>query len=198
MSWQISHKFEADNLGEHHRDLLSEHDRLSLNASDTPTDDTKTIDHGRVRVSANNRIGIEDTILLEDNPGEPLKVNLVDDTVARRDDSEVGEGRFAPLQEGKALAVPVEFDFFIAVLGILCPGDVNLDGVVNNEISLAEWVDSFRITTEFLHGCAHGSQIDDSRDARKVLQEHSGRFEGNLKVLFRALPPVKDGFDVSS
>ena len=56
----------------------------------------------------------------------------MDDTVSRWDNSEVLEGFLTPLEEGEALSVPVEFDLFIAVLGILCPGDVNLDGVVDN------------------------------------------------------------------
>ena len=85
-----------------------------------------------MRVSTNTGIGVEDTVLLKDTPGEPLKVNLMDDAVARRDNSEVCEGSLAPLEEGEALSVPVEFDLFIAVLGIFCPGDVNLDGVVDN------------------------------------------------------------------
>ena len=197
MSRQVSSELEADNLGEHHRDLLTEHDRLSLNAADTPSDDTETIDHGRVRVSADDGVGVEDTVLLKDNPGKPLKVHLVDDAVARRDNSEVSEGRLAPFEESEAFTVPVEFDLFIAVLGIFGPGDVNLDGVVDNEVSLAEWVDLIGITPELLHGCAHGSQIDDSGHTRKVLQEDSGWFEGNLEVLLRGLIPVKDGLDVS-
>ena len=56
----------------------------------------------------------------------------MDDAVAWRDDSEVCEGSLAPLEESEALSVPVEFDLFIAVLGIFCPGDVNLDGVIDN------------------------------------------------------------------
>ena len=85
-----------------------------------------------MRVSANHRIRVEDTVLLKDDSGEPLKVDLMDDTVARWNDSEVREGSLAPLEEGEALSVPVEFDLFIAVLGIGCPGGVNLDGVVDN------------------------------------------------------------------
>ena len=181
--WQISHKFKAYDFGKYHRNLLTEHDRLSLNASDTPTNDTKSIDHGRVRVSANNGIGVEDTVLLKDYPGEPLKIHLMYDTVSRWDDSEVLEGFLTPLEEGKALFVPVEFDLFIAVLGILCPGDVNLNGVIDNKVNLTEWVDFRRITTELFHSCTHGSQIDDGRHTCKVLQENSGRLEGNLKVL---------------
>ena len=72
-----------------------------------------------MRVGANHRIRVEDTVLLKDDPGEPLKVDLMDDTVARWDDSEVREGGLAPLEEGEALSVSVEFDLFIAVLGII-------------------------------------------------------------------------------
>ena len=107
----------------------------------------------------------------------------MDDTVSRWDDSEVLEGFLTPLEESEALSVPVEFDLFIAVLGILCPCDVDLNGVVDNKVNLTEWVDFSGITTELFHSCAHGSQIDDGRHACKVLQEDSGWLEGNLKVL---------------
>jgi len=40
VSWQLSNQFEADDLGQHHGDLLAKHDRFSFNATDTPADDT--------------------------------------------------------------------------------------------------------------------------------------------------------------
>ena len=51
---KISVQVETDNLRKHHGDGLSKHDSLSLDTTDTPTSDSKTVDHGCVRVSAND------------------------------------------------------------------------------------------------------------------------------------------------
>ena len=51
---KISVQVETDNLRKHHGDSLSKHDSLSLDTTDTPTSDSKTVDHGCVRVSAND------------------------------------------------------------------------------------------------------------------------------------------------
>ena len=51
---KISVQVEANDLRKHHGDGLSKHDSLSLDTTDTPTSDSKTVDHGCVRVSAND------------------------------------------------------------------------------------------------------------------------------------------------
>ena len=50
---KISVQVETDDLRKHHGDGLSKHDSLSLDTTDTPTSDSKTVNHGCVRVSAN-------------------------------------------------------------------------------------------------------------------------------------------------
>lgn len=71
---------ETDDLRKHHGDGLSKHDSLSLNTTDTPTSDTKTVDHGCVRVSADDGVRVEHVIAVEHNTCEVLKVDLMDDT----------------------------------------------------------------------------------------------------------------------
>lgn len=132
MRRQFSCQLEADNLGEHHRDLLTKHDRLGFNTADTPSDDTKAIDHGCVRVSSDHRVGVKHTVLLEDDTSEPLQVDLMDNTVARWHDSEVAEGGLTPLEEGKSLLVSIEFDLLITVLGVGATSNIDLDGMIND------------------------------------------------------------------
>jgi hypothetical protein len=69
--------------------------------------------------------------------------------------------------------------------------------VINDEVNWAKWVDLLSITTESLHGISHGSQIYDSWDAGEILQDDSGRLEGNFKILLRALTPVEDSLNIS-
>lgn len=94
----------------------------------------------------------------------------MDNTVAWGNNSEVGEGRFAPLEEGEPLLVSVELNLLILVFSVGSAGNINLDGVVNNEVSLAKWVDLAWVTSKLLHGSAHRGQINHSWDTGKVLK----------------------------
>ena len=136
-------------------------------------------------VSSDNGIWVQDAILFEDDARKPLKVDLMDDTIAWWNDTEVGEGRFAPLEERKPLLVPVELDLFVLVLGICSASDIDLDRVIDDEVSLAKWVDLVRVATELLHGSAHGSQVNDGWDTCEVLKEYTGGLERNLEILLR-------------
>ena len=198
VSWQVASELEANDLGEHHGNLLSEHDGLSLDATDTPANDTETIDHSGVRVSAHNGVWVEDTVLLEDDASEVLKVDLMDDTIAWWDNAEVGEGGLAPLEESESLLVPVELDLLVLVLGVGLASDIDLDGVINNEIGLAERVDLVGVTTELLHSSTHGGEINDGWDTSEVLKEDASWLEGNLEVLLRGNLPVQDSLNISS
>mmetsp|Transcript_68522 Transcript_68522/g.79819 ORF Transcript_68522/g.79819 Transcript_68522/m.79819 type:complete len:344 (+) Transcript_68522:358-1389(+) len=51
---EFSSKLETNDFRQDHGNSLSEHDRLGFNTSNTPTDNTETIDHGGVRVSSDN------------------------------------------------------------------------------------------------------------------------------------------------
>ena len=41
-------------------DRLAQHARLGLDAADAPADDAQAVDHRRVRIRADQRVGIED------------------------------------------------------------------------------------------------------------------------------------------
>lgn len=196
MGRQFACELEANDLREHHRDLLAKHDRLSLDTTDTPTDNTKAIDHSGVRVSTDNGVRVQDTILLEDDTSEILEIHLMNNTVAWWDNAEVGEGGLAPLEEGKPLLVPIELDLLVLVLCVGSTGDIDLDRVVHNEVNLAERIDLAWITAVLLHGSSHRGQINHSWNAGEVLKNDTGRLEGDLKVLLRGHLPVQDSLNI--
>src|SRR5262249_59900665 len=80
-------------------DRLAEHAGLGLDAADAPADDAEPVDHRRVRIGADQRVGVDDSALLEDAAGEELEVDLVADADAGRNDAEAVERAHAPLQE---------------------------------------------------------------------------------------------------
>ena len=75
---------------------------------------------------------------------------------------------------------------------------INLDRVIDDQIGRADGVDGERITAEFADGVAHGGEIDQGGDTGKVLQDHSGRFEGNFNAfgVLLVVLPVEDLLDI--
>ena len=57
---QLAVQLEADDLGDQHRHRLAEHRRFGLDAADAPAEHAEAVDHRRVRVGADERIGVGD------------------------------------------------------------------------------------------------------------------------------------------
>jgi hypothetical protein len=107
----------------------------------------------------------------EDDAGQVFEVDLVADAHAGRDGREVAERGLAPLEEGVALAVALEFEGGVEVVGVAGAEFVDLDGVVDDQLRGLERVDLLRIAAEQLHGIAHGGEVDHRGDAGEVLHE---------------------------
>ena len=115
---QRAGQVDADDFGREEVDRLAEHAGLRLDAAHAPADDAEAVDHGGVRIGADERVGIINRLAVdrggEDALGEVLEIDLVDDADAGRDDLEGLERLLAPLEEFVALAVAVELEFEIA------------------------------------------------------------------------------------
>ena len=115
---QLARKLEADDFGDQHRDRLAEHRRFRFDAADAPTENRKPVDHRRVRVGADDGIGIgvfdRGAFAFLDLVGphrlaEIFEIDLVADAGARRHDAEPIEALLAPAQKRIALAVAFIF-----------------------------------------------------------------------------------------
>ena len=118
------------------------------------------------------------------------------DAHAGRDGGEVAEGGLAPLEEGVALAVALELERGVEVVGVGGAELVDLDGVVDDQLGGLEGVDPLGVAAEGAHGVAHGGQIDDGGDAGEVLHEDAGGHEGDLAGGFGLGVPVGEELDV--
>mmetsp|Transcript_29364 Transcript_29364/g.45378 ORF Transcript_29364/g.45378 Transcript_29364/m.45378 type:complete len:202 (+) Transcript_29364:1675-2280(+) len=94
---ELSLQLEPNNLREDHTDLLTTHDSLSLQTSNTPSANTKTVNHRSVRVSSNNGVRVQHTVLVKDRATEKLKIDLMDNTSTRGDDEEIIKRLSTPL-----------------------------------------------------------------------------------------------------
>jgi hypothetical protein len=54
---QLAVQPEADHLRDQHRQRLSQHRRLGLDAADTPAEHAQPVDHRRMRVGSDQRVG---------------------------------------------------------------------------------------------------------------------------------------------
>ncbi len=62
---ELARELEADDLRDQHRDRLAQHRGLRLDAADAPAQDAEAVDHRRVRVRADERVGIRDCVVAD-------------------------------------------------------------------------------------------------------------------------------------
>ena len=108
---QLAAQPEADHLGDQHRERLAEHGRLGLDAADAPAQHAQPVDHGGVRIGADQRVREGEQLpplacaCVTTTRGQVLEVHLVHDAGVGRHHAEALEGLLPPAQEGVALPV---------------------------------------------------------------------------------------------
>ena len=90
-SGRLPGEVEADDLRQQHVDRLAEHHGLGFDPADAPADHAEPVDHRGVAVGSDQRVRIEHAVLVPDDLGEILQVDLVDDADGGRHDPEVVE-----------------------------------------------------------------------------------------------------------
>ena len=83
---QLAGELEAEHLRDQHRHRLAEHRRLGLDAADAPAEHAEAVDHRRVRVGPDERVGVglqralvRGLVGREHDARQVLEVDLVDD-----------------------------------------------------------------------------------------------------------------------
>ena len=187
--------------GIEHGDGLAEHGGLGLDAADAPAEHAEAVDHGGVRVGADEGVGIGDQLA--------VRLSVVKTTRARYSRltwwqmpmpggtaEKLRKADLAPLEEGVALAVALELEQRVGLVGRGRAVLVHLHGVVDDELGGSEGIDALGIAAEGLDGVAHGGQIDDGGDAGEVLHEDAGRHVGDLAAGLGLGVPVGEELDV--
>ena len=181
---RLARQLEADDLRNQHRHRLAEHRGFGFDAADAPAEHAEAVDHRRVRVGADERVGIRPAhavlLAVEHDAREVLEVDLVHDAGVRRHDLEVAERRLAPAQECVALRVALELDCGVLRERIGGAVGVDLHRVIDDELGGRQRIDLVRVAAELDHRLAHRGEIDDGRHAGEVLHEHAARRERDL------------------
>ena len=165
---------DTDHIGGEEVNRLSQHPGFGFNPANAPADDSKTIDHRGVGVGSNEGIRVEEAIIGGKNTlCEVFEVYLVDDTNAWWNDAKCVKGLHPPLHELVALCVALEFDFHVAAECFGPLGDIDLYGVVYNEVNRYERLDDASIFTKLVDSAAHRSHVHEEGNAGKVLQDNA-------------------------
>ncbi len=178
---QLALKIDPDHIGRQKIDWLSQHSGLGFDAADAPGNHADAIDHGGVRIGADQRVGIIDTAFFMHATREVFEVYLVHDAHARRHDLERVEGLHAPLHELIAFLVALEFQFHVQVECILRAIVVDLHRVVDDEIDRDQRFDDFRVLAHPGRDAAHGGKVGEQRHAGEILQYDTCNDEGNFR-----------------
>ena len=179
---------------------LAEHSCLGFDATNTPTDNTQTIDHGRVRVSTDERVGIIDHTVCVWSGKHPLReileVHLVNDADTGRHNAEGLECLLSPFEKLVPLAVALEFHVQIQLERLGRTIEIHLHRVVHNEIHGHEGFDDRGIAAEAFDCGAHSGEVHQKWHASEILKDNASDNKGNFLLGGGFSIPVGERFDI--
>ncbi len=176
---------------------LAEHSCLGFDSAHTPADDAEAVNHGRVRIRADEGVRVIEVAGAEHALREILEIHLVNDTDAGRHDTECLECLLAPFEELVALAVALEFHVKIQLESLRGAVEINLHRVIHDEINRHEGLDDGGIPAEAFHGSAHGREVHEERHAGEVLKHDAGDDKRNFLLSGRFRIPVRERLDIT-
>src|SRR6266487_246674 len=192
----------ADDLWGEEVERLSEQYSFRFYTADAPAEDAQAIDHGGVRVGANECIGKSDHVavllLCHYHGSEVLKVHLVDNAGARRYNTKIAERLLPPAQQGITLAVAFVLSLDIASKGERRAEHIYLHRVIDYEVSRHQGIHSFGVASHASNSGAHGGEIGYRWHACKILQQHASGQERVFRLKLGCLSwnPLCQGQDI--
>ena len=120
----------AEDFGGEDVDRLSEHGGFRFDAADTPSDDAEAVNHRRMRIGADDGIGISDTFFCHNDLREVFQVYLMHDADGRRDDVEFFKRLLSPFEEFIPLFVAFKLAAGIELKSVFGAVSVHLYGMI--------------------------------------------------------------------
>ena len=187
---------ETDDVGCEEINRLAKHARFGFDSADAPADDAEAVNHGRVRIGADESVGIIDALAFEHAFGKVFEIDLMNDADARRDNFEAVESLRAPFKKLITLTIALELHLHVQTESVGRTGEIDLDGVIDNQINGHERFDYFRILAQVGRGGTHGGQVDQQRHTGKILQNDAGDDERDLLCARAFWGPIRQSPDV--
>ena len=130
--WQRAVEADADHVRHRLVERLPEQHGFRLDPADAVAEDTQAVDHRRVGIGPDERVGEGDAtarpvLAIRHDGGEELEVDLVDDARPRRHDAQVAKSRLSPAEQLIPLAVAVVLALDVVSERARRPEPVDLD-----------------------------------------------------------------------
>nr|GEU28369.1 hypothetical protein [Tanacetum cinerariifolium] len=187
----------ADHVRGQEVDWLAQHAGFRLDAAHAPADHADAVDHGGVRVGADQRIRVvHAAVVLVDAARQVFQVDLVDDAEAWRHHAERVECLHAPFHELVALVIAREFQLHVQVQRLGLAEVVDGDRVVDDQVDRHQRLDLLGVDAHLVGDVAHRGQVGQQRHAGEVLQHDAGDNERDLVRTLGGGAPVGQLFDV--
>ena len=168
---EAARQTESDHLGNQHRHRASEHRGFSLDSADAPSDDAEPVDHRRMRIGADDSVGIRLAFVrCEDDGREIFEIHLMHDAGVGRHDAEIVEGALPPAQKKIALLVAIEFELRVGCERVGGAERIDLHRMIDHQIDRLQRADLVGIAAELFDRVAHHRQIRDHRHSGEILQ----------------------------
>ena len=191
---QATGQFNTDDVRRQEIDRLAEHGSLRLDAADAPADDAEAVDHRRVRIGTDQRIGEKQRPVSAFLPAQTveqvLEIDLMHNADPRRHDTEGLERLHSPFHELIALAVALELERHVLLQGLRRAVVIDLHRVIDHQIDRNQRLDSPRIDAPRHRHLAHGRQVAEQRHPGEILQDNASDDERNLLAARRLRLPV--------
>ena len=141
---------------------MTEHASLGLNSADAPANDSKTVNHRGVGVCSDEGVWVGDDgaiglFFRKDATGEIFEVNLMNNSDSWGNNAKCLEGLLSPFEEFVAFPVTFEFVLHVEHERLFCAVDVDLHGVIDDEIDGYKRFNEFGIFFKAGYGIPHGS-----------------------------------------
>ena len=197
---QRADELDADDARQQHRERLTEHRGLGLDAADAPTEHSEPVDHRRVRVGADEGVGIHEPVrAAEHDLREVLEVHLVTDAAVRAGTRATSGTPTAPSAGTcSARGCAANSSSALRTNASEDTGDVGDDRMVDHEVDRNAGLDRSRVAAEVGHRVAHRREVDDRGHTGEVLHQHARGHELQLAMtgLCRGTAPIGERADV--
>ena len=129
-------QFEADYRWNQHRKRLAKHCGFRFDSADAPAKDAETVDHGGVRIRADEGIREREArafvLQAENNPRQIFQIHLVANAGIRRDDFKILKSLLTPAQESVALDIALHFQAGVERERTLDSEFIHLHGMIDH------------------------------------------------------------------
>src|SRR4030095_12167158 len=132
---QKSTHVDTNDIGSKEVNRLTQHSGLCSKPTNSPANNSQSIDHGCMGVGADQRIRIKNSILAQYSGREIFEIYLMHDSNPGGHNAKSVKGLHSPFQEFITLAISFELHLHVPLPRIRNSKDVYLNGMVNDEVN---------------------------------------------------------------